>query len=324
MAKSALGFTLRAGCSIALLAVLLRNADVSELWRLGAAVATPQLALALAGLVLDRIIMAYRWLLLLGANSVSVSAWQLTRVYFVSGFLGMFLPSGVAVDALRVYQARTYAATQHLLSSVLVDRVVGVLALALVALGGVWALAFVGGMALDARIGWSAAALITATVGAALAFERLPLERARGWLGGLGRAGRSALEFHASLARYRDSKAALGAVLVIAMAQNLLYAVVLYLVCAALGVSISPLYMMVVGPIIGLLGVLPISLGGIGVQEGALVYFLGRAGVAPGAALTAAVVFRALTILTVLPGGFLLLRRGGRVAGAVGSADRPG
>jgi uncharacterized protein (TIRG00374 family) len=71
----------------------------------------------------------------------------------------------------------------------------------------------------------------------------------------------------------------------------------------------------VVVPLILLIGGLPLTPSGLGIQEGAWVYFLGYAGVSPAHSLAISIVLRAKTYLLSLLGGVVLVRdRGWRCA----------
>jgi hypothetical protein len=60
-------------------------------------------------------------------------------------------------------------------------------------------------------------------------------------------------------------------------------------------------------PLINILIMLPVSIGGIGLQEGAFIYFFSRVGITAQEALTVALLFRGITILVSLPGGILYI-----------------
>jgi len=62
-----------------------------------------------------------------------------------------------------------------------------------------------------------------------------------------------------------------------------------WFISKSLGLSIPVRFFFAIVPVVYVLTVLPISLGGLGVREGALVYFLGLVGVSRGSAVTLAV-----------------------------------
>ena len=51
----------------------------------------------------DRILMAYKWNILLQARGINISLWHVTSTYLITTFLGLFLPATVGGDALRAY-----------------------------------------------------------------------------------------------------------------------------------------------------------------------------------------------------------------------------
>jgi uncharacterized membrane protein YbhN (UPF0104 family) len=70
-------------------------------------------------------------------------------------------------------------------------------------------------------------------------------------------------------------------------------------------------------PVVFLISMVPISVAGWGLREGAFVVAFGLFGISPGAALTVSVSFGAALFLTYLPGAvvFLARRRGGKHRG---------
>jgi uncharacterized protein (TIRG00374 family) len=80
-----------------------------------------------------------------------------------------------------------------------------------------------------------------------------------------------------------------------------------YLLSAALGIQVAAVYFFLFVPLITVCTMLPISLGGIGVQEGAFVYFFSLAGMPLAGALALSLLLRFVSIVASLPGGILSL-----------------
>jgi uncharacterized membrane protein YbhN (UPF0104 family) len=79
--------------------------------------------------VLDRVVMAGKWRILLAAQGLVHSLGELVRTYFVATFYGTFLPTGVGGDVIRIMQVgrgneRALAVT----ASVVMERVLGLIA----------------------------------------------------------------------------------------------------------------------------------------------------------------------------------------------------
>ncbi len=78
-------------------------------------------------------------------------------------------------------------------------------------------------------------------------------------------------------------------------------------------------------PVVILLTSLPISVGGLGVQEGALVIMLGALGVEAGHALLFGLVLRAASVVASLPGGlFYAFDRSQPLVGKGSKSSEPG
>src|SRR5206468_11440820 len=101
--------------------------------------------LALASLLVlaDRTLMAYRWVVLLctvepGSRPALA---PIMRIFFVSTFVGTFLPASIGGDAVRAYRtARLGVATEDAVASVFMDRILGVASILVMAVIGLtWA-----------------------------------------------------------------------------------------------------------------------------------------------------------------------------------------
>jgi hypothetical protein len=80
-----------------------------------------------------------------------------------------------------------------------------------------------------------------------------------------------------------------------------------YLIARQLHIDISYLEMLVFIPIVAVITLLPISLGGLGVKEALWVYLFGRSGLTAEQALLFSVTLTGLSWLLALPGGGVLL-----------------
>src|SRR5262245_51630177 len=125
--KRRLLFLLRVLLSLGLLGLLLRFVDVKQVGNVLVNANLLLVCVALSWLFVDRVVMAYRWDVLLRAKNIAVPLWELTKIYFIGSFWGLFLPSNLAPDAVRVYlAARTRSHhTNTMFSSVFIDRFVG-------------------------------------------------------------------------------------------------------------------------------------------------------------------------------------------------------
>src|SRR5205814_8489355 len=88
----------------------------------------------------DRTLMAYRWLVLLCTVEPEVRPplAAIMRIFFVSTFVGTFLPASVGADAVRAYSiSRDRVAGADAVASVFMDRMLGVASLLIMGAVGV-------------------------------------------------------------------------------------------------------------------------------------------------------------------------------------------
>lgn len=128
---------LRVGVSFALLALLLFLVDLETVWGVIAQARPELLALMFACMIAERLFAAFRWLVLLRTVEPGIAYWPVLRVTLISNFVGTFLPGGVGIEVLRVHGlARATADLPLALSSVLVERLCGLMALVLLTVLG--------------------------------------------------------------------------------------------------------------------------------------------------------------------------------------------
>ncbi len=116
--------------SAVLLTVLLIWMDPRRLIPILASADLRWMAAALALVTLNRVYMAAKWNLLLRARSVHIGWWDAIRAYYVSTFLGVFLPPTVGADIARTLLVRRDSVpTVEVVASILVERLIGLLSL---------------------------------------------------------------------------------------------------------------------------------------------------------------------------------------------------
>jgi uncharacterized protein (TIRG00374 family) len=234
-------------------------------------------------------------------------------------FLNIFLPGALGGDVYRVYRvARHSGDSEAAFVSVFLERFTGLATLALLALFGLPA-------AFRLLGSWDVLLLflgcVAALVGGVLLIaSRTLLGRAEPWLrrlrlGGLARRLARVQDLLRVFARHRRALA-----LSVGISLGLQLAIVAYhyLIARQLHVEVSYLEMLVFIPIVAVIPLLPISLGGLGVKEGLWVYLFSRVGLTAEQALLLSLTLTGLSWLLSLPGGAVLLldaARGRREAG---------
>jgi hypothetical protein len=297
--------------SAALVAVVLWRADPSRLWDAVRALSPGWFAAALVLNVAVTPLMAYRWrVLLAAAGRRGISLAWLCGTYFVALLFGQVLPTAVGGDAVRAVDlARRTGARAEAVSSVLVDRIIGTAALVALAAGG--ALAGGGGLDSGAVLALEAALALGSALSAFLLLSR----RARPALRLLVPAARRlrieapARAVYEALHDYRRHPGALAWVLALALAAQALRVIVIALLAHGMGIDVSLGTLFLLGPVLFLVTVVPVSLNGIGLREATFVVVLGGVGVAREDAFVLGLAFFAVGVLTAGLGGAVLLRR---------------
>jgi glycosyltransferase 2 family protein len=273
------------------------------------------IAVAVALVLLDRTLMAYRWLLLLciidPADRPPLA--EIMRIFFVSTFVGTFLPASIGSDAVRAYSmTRLNVRGRDAVASVFMDRMLGVASILVMAAVG---LTLARDLASNRTIVLSlaiAAAACAATL--AVIFSDTIARLAGGLLGALPARLRDVGEgLLASIRRYSAHHGRLANVLLGSLAVQTLRIVQAYFLGSGLGIAAPAATYFAFVPLILLVMLLPVTFNGIGTSQAAFVWFFGRAGVAAPAAFALSVLFVALGVVGNLPGGLLY---------AVGDRDR--
>lgn len=294
----------------ALLWLALRGVDLGQLGRLVARPSWTWIAGVLALVVIDRALMAWRWIALVRVVEPhpQVPARELVRVFFVSTFVGTLLPGSIGGDAVRALAAsRLGLAPPVVVGSVAVDRLLGTVSVLFMAVVG---LLFAGRL-LDGRVLMVVAALAgLATLGTLLLlFDSRLLSRVVTLAGG-GRfptVERLTLKGLASLRQYGAHHSTLAIVLGLSLVVQFLRTLQAWGLGVALGLTIAPLWYFALIPIIVVVLILPISVAGLGSGNLAFVQLFALAGVDAPAALALSAWFLILGPLGSLPGGVAAL-----------------
>jgi len=271
------------------------------------------IAVAILLVLVDRTLMAWRWaaLFCIVDPRQRPATSRLLEVFFVSTFVGTFLPASVGGDAVRAYSiSRDRVSGADAVASVFMDRMLGLASLLIM---GVVGLLFARDLAANAPIliALAATAFVSA-VTVAMIFS----ERAGAWCARMAaampiaivqRMGRGIVE---SVRRYAFFHWRLLQVLAASVAVQVLRIVQAYCLGRALQIDAGLTVYFAFVPIILLVMLLPVSINGLGTSQAAFVWLFGRIGIQSAPAFALSILFVALGIVGNLPGGFLYAVRG--------------
>lgn len=299
---------LRVVVTVALLGVLLWQVEgidklVTVLGRMG----LMAILLLLLLNTMDRSLMTYKWLRLLASQGLRLRFLTAMKIYCASMVWGLFLPSTMGGDAVRaVCAARAGLRSAEVVASIIVERMIGILATSLVALGGLMLFWWTG--ALEGRLAsawWLSVALLFATLVLFwmslsenmfnLIFDRLlsPIRNSR--------IIAKLRQFHSVYRRYSKARPDLFIFFALTLAEQGLTISLFWVAAWGMAVDASLVYVTAAVPVAYLVSRFPVSVSGIGVFEGVFVLMMAAGGIKTENALAIALVGRGLQIVCWLP-----------------------
>jgi len=305
---------LRPVVSIALLAFVLTRTNIGKLWDVVKGANILLLILGVGVVVLALAVSAYKWQRLLTVQKVHVPLSRLFVYYLVGLFFNNLLPTNIGGDVVRVADvAKRTGKTSEAAASVIAERLLAALALALTAAVGL-ALSY----SVAERFRWWIIGILAISLALVLMFAvekwrkaigrkiKLPEKFSlRSRVGGVGSSMGACLQDRSNVAW----------VVFYSMVFQLTVVLVSYFIFLSFGphVPVSAghlfVYSLAFIPIISALQMLPISISGFGVREGAYVYFFGAAGISSETAIASSLMFWLLVALVSLAGGAIFALR---------------
>jgi uncharacterized protein (TIRG00374 family) len=254
-----------------------------------------------------------KWQILLKAQGINVPLGNLLSFTFQGLFFGNFLPTNVGGDLVRGYDlARHTLLPAETAISVIVDRMLGLIAFIFVAVVMALLVVYTAGQAALWEVAVVAAIALLALCGIFALMLSDRLRRLIGRLFRLSLLSRLAPLYDrlsSALSAYRRSYGALALSFCISILVLTIGSVVNYLISLSLGGGISLLHIFLFTPLITFVLLIPISVGGIGLNQSAYVFFFNLVGVPEHKSLAISLVMQAIIIISSLPGGVLWWRK---------------
>src|SRR5688572_14453764 len=321
---------LRIALSIALVLVLFTYVvDGHEVLRVLHRFETKYLVLALIVVTLDRVLMTYKWILLLRAQGYRLPLLQGVMIYCTSMVWGLALPATVGADAIRAVMVtkRGFNGTD-VVTSIVIERMVGfVLALAL----GLVSLAVLRGLGvLDARFDIALYLGVAMLIGVtALMISALNETLVSEVVAQLPRAVRDSKimsyldRFAAAYRSLGGARSTIAQFSALTVLEQLFSVILPWTLAKGLGVDVDLLLMLGVLPISTLISRLPISFDGLGVYEAVFVGLLVLAGIDAAAALAMAISGRIIQLFAFLPWWVAYVARSGAMRPPAATKELP-
>jgi len=274
------------------------------------------LLVAFAIIHIDRVFMAWKWNILLRNLGLPISVGTATQGYYVGSFWSTFLPMSIGGDVVRVtwLMTRVQVGGAQIVSSVIVERLFGVLALAIAVLGSLVIGTIYADMSLKV-VASSIAALLAGLIAILLAVFSAPAHRlmqsAIAWLPSQ-EWSRKIEEVRLAFLAYKERPRLLLAFLALSVLEQAFPIVGIIVLANAFRIDL-PLVWAIIGIPLVLAGArMPISINGFGINEGLYAFVFSMAGIPVTESVLMALVDRALLLIAALPGAVLTVLASGQ------------
>jgi uncharacterized protein (TIRG00374 family) len=290
----------KAAISAALLYLALNWVNIGTVTNQISHIDTRWVALGISVMFLQQLLLTARWRQILVQCGQDSSFARLFRINMVGAFFSQMLPSSVGGDAARIWLVAKKANWRVATYSVLLDRVVGVFALAVVVVICLpWTLNLVSN-----PIGRSAILLLgLGSLAGSLLLVAFPSERIRflqRWfvtrhLSAAAKVGRTIIR----------SQNRFVLVFGLSILVHLLSVIVAWCAAHSAGVDLPVLYALFLLPPVILTTVFPISISGWGVRESAMIVAFAYAGLSQSDGLVVSLLFGGTSLVVGLIGGLV-------------------
>ena len=280
----------------------------------GAAANWPFLLVAAGCFFICLFLCTARWQLILGAQGLDLPFKKVFRLFFIGQFFNSFMPGATSGDLFKAYfvAKETQHSKTEAVSTVFIDRVIGLLALVCLATSVMLirlpfflsnpktriALVFITAVFLGTVIGLSVV-FGQERLARWKLFKRFEDNTAVGQI--IGRAYRA---FHTCLSH----PSVLKKTIMLSLLNHLGLVITCFNIGIALGLDLPMLACLSLFPVINAVAAIPVTPGGLGTREAAAIYFLGVVGVPEAAAFSLSLLLYGTILTWSLVGGMIYLR----------------
>ena len=271
---------------------------------------------AFALLYIGLFLSSYKWQILMKALNFRFRINELIRLYWVATFFQNFLPTSVGGDVVRITVLRNTKRLAQVTASILIERLTGFITL--LALSFLVFLLRPNYFNLGDQevIIWLILASLLLFIFALLLYGQKIIKVFKCSIFRKQKMIKSILskfeKVLVSVGIYRKEKITIIYAFIVSLFFYLSLIVFQYLAFFSLGIEVPFIEVFLLAPLIPLISILPISLNGIGIAEGAFVILYTQLGISPEQALAVALLRRILLLVFSLVGGIFILS--GRVS----------
>ena len=248
------------------------------------------------------VLSAWRWQRVLAVFDADTRLPNLVSHYLAGQFVGNFLPSTIGGDVVRVSRLANSSTVPgtSVFASVVIERLTGWIVLPVLTLAGLLLSPSLLrlGMASRLALALSVGTLVLLAGIVAVAGSRRMAGRFaanEGWTRFIGAV-------HLGIDSLRRRPTAAAGIIAVATVYQLSPVLAAWFATQALGLHLPMVALLAFTPVVAIAQVLPLSLNGLGIREGAFVLFLGPLGVSTGQAVAVGLIVYALTLAVSLLG----------------------
>jgi len=229
---------------------------------------------------LERVQLTYKWNLLVWARGMDISFWKLFLINSIGAFWGLFLPSSLGTDVAKSYYLIKNNSQKSIsISSVFVDRIMGLLALLIL---NVFSLFFAGDLISKFNIKFYGLTFFIIFIILLYIFQR---EKTASVLDNIFSKFRfksiseKVIKLHKSILEYKNHPKTLIITFILTLFVHITRVLIFYVISLAYGIPIPIVYFFIFVPILTVVIMIPISIGGLGVGEGVFIAFFSLIGI---------------------------------------------
>lgn len=274
---------------------------------------------ALGVFTLDRVLMSFKWGLLLAIRGYRVTLKERLMVYCSSMMWGLALPSTVGADGIRILLVRRFGVrVDDALATILVERGLGFVSALLMGVMSLLLLRFIvpDAATYDTPLIVGIASLLVVIAILLLSFNSqavssvlrlLPQRMAQ------SQAAKLVTRLHEAYRSLASDRGRLTLFFGLTVAEQLLITVCYGLVALALQLKFNAVFVLAAVPLAILISRLPISIDGLGVYEGIFIAVMTLGGMQPNDSLALSLAARVFQIVVWLPWWLMQVARIGAV-----------
>lgn len=288
--------------SLALLGMILFSVDINLVIERLSSVSAGAGSIASLVILVAIVVRAYRWQVITLAYGATLSLWMSFQLVQIGNFVGQVLPASIGGDVARAWGGyRAGLAWRVAIHTIILDRMFG--------FGTLLIITFLAVLGLFSLVDDTAVlvGLASLALGGFLVLAGIVLlDKAVAWLP-WGKFRQEVVFLLSDARKFISNWPASVPVTVASMLIHLLSIVAVLVLASGIGVSVQLFKLALLLPPVIFLAMMPFSLAGWGVREGAMVFALGYIGVPREEALALSVLTGIITAIVALPGGAFMI-----------------